>query len=432
MTAQSSGFADSAADTLSRLVQDPSCPQDFKVDALSRLADLCLNSFGDADAARVLLQRRSALNGSSLDAELASIVADQYSGQSDASTMRSRLVTLARTHLPANQPKTRRGRVAQRRSALRVALLGNQWCASPVGFLAMGALREMSRHADLLFFDRGGKADWARACFQELAREWHDVKGVTAVDIRSRITDCEADALIDFCGWTDPAALQALSHRPAPVQLKWIGGQSSTTGAHCFDGFIADERQIPRSCDGLYTEPIMRADLGYVTYTPPPYWRIHAAVRSPPTAFHPRSGARDYAIAANPLKISLRTIDFLRQLQPSRLLLIDHRWRHRNTRRVGAARLGDLMEVVEFITPATHPEFLATLAATDAVFVDTAPYSMGLAAVELRLLGKPIIQPPRSALRSISESHCIGHLGATSFDHHAELGAELLRWCDAR
>jgi hypothetical protein len=54
---------------------------------------------------------------------------------------------------------------------------------------------------------------------------------------------------------------------------------------------------------------------------------------------------------------------------------------------------------------------------------------MGLAAVELRLLGKPIVQPPRPALRSISECHCAGHAAAASFAHHAQLAEELLGWC---
>jgi hypothetical protein len=296
-----------------------------------------------------------------------------------------------------------------------------------VAFLTLGALRELARHADLAFFDRGGKADWAHQAFQSLASSWHDVRAADAEQIHQALLAAEADALIDLSGWTDPSALQAVARRPVARQLKWVGGQAATTGATCFDGFVADARQVPIGCEALYTEPVLRATTGYVTYTPPPYWQLGQAAMQPPTARQATPGV--YAIAANPVKISRHTAEFVRTLKPRRLLLIDHRWRHQQTRRAAAARLGSLLDVAEFVTPATHPEYLDTLAATSATFVDTAPYAMGLAAVELRLLGKPIVQPPRPALRSISECHCAGHAAAASFAHHAQLAEELLGWC---
>jgi hypothetical protein len=433
---QQQGQADAAAAALSGLLRDHECPPLLHQEVLHRLGNLCMNSFGDAVAARVLLQRLSGVPGHDLKVDLATIVADQYLGEGDASALSGRLTSLARRYLPqAKLHDTVDGKVrgagVQRRGGARprIALISNQWCSSPVAFLTLGALCEMARKAHLVFFDRGGKSDWARRAFQALAHAWHDVREADADAIDAAIRAAEADALVDLSGWTDPVALQAVARRPVRRQLKWVGGQAATTGAHCFDGFIADAQQVPHGCEALYTEPVLRATSGYITYTPPPYWKPGSAIDAPPPPSMSSANPGVYAIAANPVKISLHTTSFLRTLRPRRLLLIDNRWRHQQTRRAAAARLGNLLDVAEFVTPATHPEYLDTLASAPATFVDTSPYSMGLAAVELRLLGKPVVQPPRPALRSISESHCAGHLSAPGFGHHAQLAGELLHWC---
>jgi hypothetical protein len=428
---QQQGCADDAASTLTGLLRDPLCPPAVQRDVLRRLADLCLNRFGDAAAARVLLKRLAPEGGHDLQADLATIVADQYTGDADAPVLSARLKALAQRYLaaptdpaPRKHPQPHRRRPARRP---RIALISNQWCASPVAFLTLGALRELARHAELAFFDRGGKDDWARKAFQALASGWHNTQAAGSEQIHQALLEGGADALIDLSGWTDPAALQAVARRPVARQFKWVGGQAATTGATCFDGFVADARQVPAGCESLYTEPILRAATGYVTYAPPPYWQALDAIVQPPEAVRATPGV--YAIAANPVKISHRTVEFLRALKPRRLLLIDNRWRHQQTRRAAAVRLGSLLDVAEFVTPATHPEYLDTLAATPATFVDTAPYAMGLAAVELRLLGKPIVQPPRPSLRSMSECHCAGHMAAASFSHHQALADTLLGWC---
>jgi hypothetical protein len=134
------------------------------------------------------------------------------------------------------------------------------------------------------------------------------------------------------------------------------------------------------------------------------------------------------ALVSNPAKISTATAQALRRLKPRRLLLVDQRWRHEGTRRAAQRRLGELLDVAEFITPAHHADYLQTLQSLDAAFVDTAPYAMGLTAVELRLLGKPIVAAPRSPTALMCERHCVAHLGARRFDHHAELAAQLLQW----
>jgi hypothetical protein len=317
------------------------------------------------------------------------------------------------------------------RARLRIGVLSQQFCASPVGFLALGGLSALAGQADLLFFDRGAKNDWAHAAFKAVARHWLPCARLNAAQLHRLLVEADLDAVIDLSGWTDVAALTALAGRPVARQLKWVGGQSLSTGLRCFDGFITDARQAPMAAARLYTEPLLRAHHGYVTYSAPPYAPelARAAARPPEPKGRPQRGV--FALVSNPAKISRAMAETLEKLQPRRLILVDQRWRHAGTREVARQRLGRLMDVAEFVTPASHHDYLQTLAALDATFVDTAPYSMGLTAIELRLLGKHIVAPARSPQALMSARHCIAHLGARRFDHHAELGGQLLQWCQS-
>ena len=421
------GQPDVQADQLATVLADPRLPAPVRAAAFSELADLQLNAFGDARAAaeslRLAAQAKPAL---ALEAVLAGLVADLYDGGRPRLDIARGFVALATT-LPAPEaPPARPRRPFGERP--RIGVVASQFCASPVGFLTLGSLTELARSADLIFFDRGSKADWAQTAFRAIAHRWLSCPGVDTATLHRLMVAADLDILIDLGGWTDPTALAAVAGRPARRQWKWVGGQSLTTGLDCFDGFITDRRQTPINAEPLYTEPLLLARHGYVTYTAPPYApELAAAAASPPEPIgKPAPGV--LALVSNPAKISAATARAVLKLKPGKLLLIDQRWRHQATREAAQKRLGSLMDVAEFITPANHPEYLQALRDTDAAFVDTTPYAMGLTAIELRLLGKHIVTQRRDTGGLMCERHCIGHIGADRFDHHELLARQMLQW----
>lgn len=419
---------DECAAHLQLALDDPAMPLATRTSALQQRAQVQLNGFGDPSAAASATQLTAGLNPQ-LDfaAELAACVAALYIGDRPRAEVVARFKALGRRLTPpvSVQPRHRRARSER----LRIGLISPQFCASPVGFLTLGALTCLARDADLVYFDRGGRADWAQALFQQTAKHWHDCAGMEAAPLYAAMVEAQLDAVIDLGGWTDPVALQALLARPAPRQLKWVGGQAASTGLNCFDGFVTDSRQAPSAAAALYTEPLLRARIGYVSYTAPPYARgLAAAAAHPPSPSAPPSNGL-VAVAANPAKISALTAERIRELRPRRLVLVDHRWRHEGTRLAASRRLGSLMDVAEFQSPTDHPGYLQTLQALDATFVDTEPYAMGLAAIELRLMGKHIHAMPRHRSALMCERHAVSHLAARRFDHHAGLARQLLQWC---
>lgn len=425
--------ADAAWAAFQATLAAPQLPSSVAQQAQREAADLLLNVLGDPQGAANLY----ASADRSEAAQFTRLVAALYSGAIN----RSDLVAAFRQHAeafiappepPRSQPATteparQRTPAKSGTTRLRLGWISAQWCASPVGFLTLGSIEALAGQADLIFFDRGSKQDWANSRFRQAATEWYSCGGMAPKALADLARSADLDAIVDLGGWMDPDALRALSARPVTRQFKWVGGQSLTTGLTCFVGFWADARQIPVSSDAFYTEPVQRFRHGYVTYTSPPYQDFSAQAAQPP---RPRPAAPgSFAVVSNPAKIGSAMRAWLDELQPRRLQLVDWRWRFAHTRQAAKRRLGPWGELAEFVTPAHHPEYLQTLSGLDATVLDTAPYAMGLTAIELRLLGKPMLLPQRPGAATMRELHCAGHLRAARFNHYQEQAAQILRWC---
>jgi len=434
---QLAGHIDVAAGEYERGLADPQTPPDMRRPAAMALAELTLNQFGDPARAEGILQT---LQESSPDkAAEATLIADMYLGRYRGAALAERFIAHAQRHIAAPEARPRtdptaspratrkpRARPARRRTLIGV--LSPSLFATPVGFLTLGAFESLAAQADLVFFDRRPRKDWVSEGLRATAKSWHDVSKLGYQALANELREAELDAVIDCGGWTDVSALTALSLRPCPRQFKWVGGQALTTGLDCFDGFLTDERQVPKSSEGSYIEPIKRFSTSYVTYVPPPYFD-YVAGQQQAQASLPKAREQVYALVSNPAKIGPETIEFVKSLRPKKLWLVDTRWRHARTRAHLLPALTETADTVEYLTPTGHREYLETLRDLPATFIDTRPYNMGLTAIELLLLGKPIVGPPRRPGGLMYERHSFGHERATRFDHYDTQAAELLQWC---
>lgn len=309
----------------------------------------------------------------------------------------------ARQHAP--KPTKRVGlNVSQR---LKVGLLSPQFSVSPVYFFTYGALQSLAKEVDLVFFNRGKKNDWATQSFQALAHDWVDVSLSTAEELAVVLKSNHLDVLVDLGGWMDPVGLHALSVKPAKKMFKWVGGQSATTGLRSFDGYLSDAYQTPPGVDHLYSEPLIRLQSGYVTYTPPPYM---------PKRENKKKGYSDFGVIANPAKVSKGFLAELRASVPAwrqaqaalgkklRLTFIDQRYEQKNIRDRIQAALPGLK--IEFVTPANHLGYLKALGQLD-LTLDTWPYSGGLTTIEALAMGVPsLTRSGRLFCERHTESHC--------------------------
>ena len=356
--------------------------------ALSGRADLALNYFGDPLAAAALVEPLLSSSDDAMDAQLTRLMSRLYDRDlgDSASHLARDAKRFAKTHLqlpgPLLTPKSRGSAGAAGHAGRpRVGLLSNQFSVSPVYFLTIAGWQHVAKGCDIILFNRGHQRDWASEALFSLASTVIDVQHLPALALAHAIANEQIDVLYDLGGWMDPIGLQALSLKPAHMQYKWVGGQSMTTGLACFDGWIGDAKQSPRTLQRLYTEPLIAIEGGYTNYTPPSYLPTPA-----------RSKSTTPCIFSNPAKVSRAFLIYLKTL-PGKKVFIHRQYRFARTQARITAALGAAQ--VEFICPQSHAEALMALN-QHATMIDTFPYSSGLTAYEAAALGTGIQCAPQA------------------------------------
>jgi predicted O-linked N-acetylglucosamine transferase (SPINDLY family) len=226
--------------------------------------------------------------------------------------------------------------------------------------------------------------------------------------IAAQIAADGIDILIDLGGYGEGGRPFVLHHRPAPVQLKWVGAQFSTTGLAAVDGFVTDARETPPGAEAHFTETLLPLPEGYVCYLPPP--------QAPPVGPLPAlaTGAVTFGSFSNLAKLTPPVLAawaaILGALPDSRLILRTHalaeaETRARTARRLAAAGLPPGRVALEPGLP--HREFLATYGAVD-IALDPFPYTGGLTVCEALWMGVPVVA---LAGESFCGRHAASHLG---------------------
>jgi len=344
-------------------------------EALLGQADILLNVYGDPLKATQTIQPLFDIENFAEDAKLTELMASLYDRDESAESLIDRIKLFSKASMQLNREAVSfqfKKEVPKKSFKPRVGLISPMFQASPVYFLTFDFFKKIASQCELIFFNRGHKADWATNEFQAIATEWHEVSFIDPMTLAKTIHGLEINVLYDLGGWMDPLALKALSLKPARQQFKWVGGQSVTSGLDCFDGWMGDTWHTPEHLQHLYTEPLINKTDDYVNYTPPPYMP------------KPNTLKRDeLAIFANPAKLSRAFLKELSHMQGQKHF-IHRQFKHDSTR----SRILSMMHEkdVTFICPETHKEALDTVNQYQTL-IDTFPYSSGLTAREALALG---------------------------------------------
>lgn len=87
---------------------------------------------------------------------------------------------------------------------------------------------------------------------------WRQVENLTHAELAQLVTSDAIDILIDLSGHTGFNRLPAFAHKPAPLQLSWIG-YPGTTGLQAMDYFLTDRHlSPPGKLDEQFTEKLLR------------------------------------------------------------------------------------------------------------------------------------------------------------------------------
>ncbi len=217
-----------------------------------------------------------------------------------------------------------------------------------------------------------------------------DASGMNDRAIAELMRAHEIDVAVDLSGFTHGNRTAIFAHRPAPVQVNYLG-YPGTMGAPYIDYIVADACVIPATERGAYAEQVVHLPHSYqandsrraiAERTPT---RAEAAL--PETGFVFCCFNKNYKIAPDTFDVWMR---LLRQVEGSVLWLLEsNEAATRNLRREAERRGVDAGRIV--FAPRVRPdEHLARHRLAD-LFLDTLPYNAHTTASDALWAGLPLL-----------------------------------------
>jgi protein O-GlcNAc transferase len=217
-----------------------------------------------------------------------------------------------------------------------------------------------------------------------------DLRGQSDAQAADRIHADAIDILLDLKGYTQDARVKILAHRPAPIQVNYLGFPGSM-GAPFIDYIIADKHVAPFEDNALFDEKIVHLPHCYQPNDRTRPDLTHALSRADVGL---PEGAFVFCCFNNPYKITPEIFDIWMRLlaeKPSSVLwlLASNREAPANLCRETALRGIDPERLI-FAPFANAKHHLARLRLAD-LFLDTAPVNAHTTASEALWAGLPLI-----------------------------------------
>jgi len=225
---------------------------------------------------------------------------------------------------------------------------------------------------------------------------FHDVRARSDREIATLLREIEVDIAIDLKGFTQDSRPEILAHRPAPIQVGYLG-YPGTIGADFLDYVIADPVTLPFDQQPFYAEKIVQLPDCYqvndskrviAAETP-----TREAVGLPEEGFVFCCFNNNYKIRRPVFDVWMR---LLKGVPGSVLwLLRDNEAAERNLRNEAAARGNDPARLI-FAGRAKLEDHLARHRLAD-LFLDTLPYNAHTTASDALWAGLPVVTCQGSA-----------------------------------
>ncbi len=279
-----------------------------------------------------------------------------------------------------------------RHDRLRLAYLSSDFLSHATAYLMAELFELHDRTAFQVFGVSYGLDDGSpiRRRIAAACEPFVDVTNQSDQQVASWLRAQEVDIAVDLKGYTAFARGGIFAHRPAPVQVAYLG-YPGTTGAPYMDYLVADRFLIPQTEQRFYTEKI--------AYLPDSY-QVNDRKRAISTVTPSRadvglpSEGFVFCCFNNNWKITDAVFDIwvrlLKSVEGSVLwLLKDNPWAEENLKREAVAR-GVSSERLIFGNRIDHPDHLARHRLAD-LFLDTLPCNAHTTASDALWAGLPIV-----------------------------------------
>ena len=315
--------------------------------------------------------------------------------------------------------------------ALRVGYVSADLCQHTVGLLAKDVISgHGSGRVQAFAYQSGGARDWvteqiASACTLRMVGALDDAA------LARKIRADGIDVLVDLSGHSGGSRLTMFMHRPAPVQVSWLG-YFATTGLSAIDAVLLDAAHAPPGAESQFTEDVVRMPMGRWCYVPAP-WMPTAVPASLPLQ---RNGHVTFGCFNNSSKFNGRVFDLWARLllavPTARLVL---KWRtfldpgYCGTVREAFAARGVDPARLELRGPSFHVDLLKEYGDID-IGLDPFPFTGGLTSCEALWMGVPVVTWPQDRVvsrQTLSLLQAIGlaELAAADADDYLRIATML-------
>ena len=283
---------------------------------------------------------------------------------------------------------------------LRIAYLSADLCQHTVGLFVQGVLQAHDPACVEVFAYSSGRQHDAVTQTIRAVSTFRDVSAIDDAALAHLIRQDAVDVLVDLSGHTAGSRLTVFAHRPAPVQVAWLGYFAST-GLTCMDAVLLDAWHAPPGTEAQFVEPLERLPMGRFCYQPVPW----APAQVAPLPFL-HTGHITFGCFNNTAKLNAGVLDvwgaLLRAVPDARLVL---KWRTLvddalcQALRQGFAARGITPERVELRVISFHADMLEEYADID-IALDPFPFTGGLTSCEALWMGVPVVTWPQERVVS--------------------------------
>ena len=141
---------------------------------------------------------------------------------------------------------------------MRMAYISADFREGPLATLMTGVFEHHDRHRTETIGVSLGADDGsaARRRFEQAFPQFIDASDKSDAEIASQLRRMEIDIAVDLMGFTESARPGIFKHRPAPIQVGYLG-YPGTTGGDWLDYLIADRVVVPDGQRRFYAEQLV-------------------------------------------------------------------------------------------------------------------------------------------------------------------------------
>ena len=386
-----------------------------------------LTDVGQLDAAIASYQNAMSLNPAAPDFHSNLILTLHYHPAHDARSIAAELENWNRQHAQPRRKFIRRHANDKNPDRLlRIGYLSPDFREHVVAQNLLPLLRHHDRSQfEIACYALLRRPDTMTARVKETAHRWREIAHLSDEQVAEQIRTDQIDILVDLALHSADNRLPIFAHKPAPVQVSYLG-YCGSTGIPEMDYRFSDPYLDPPDA-AHYVEKTWRLPRTYWCYQP---WSAAAEPAQVPAL---KSGYITFGCLNNFTKVSPPALELwakiLNQVPQSRLILHAPAGSHRAAVTERFSRFGVAPDRLIFLPKQPWKIYTQTYSQID-IALDPFPYNGGITTCDSLWMGVPVITlsgqtPVGRAGRSILASLGLPELIASTADDYLKIATDL-------